>query len=699
MFLARVMALGACTLMGLSVAPAFAADDASQATLDEVVVTATKRETSLEKTPVSITVLSADTLKDDRIATITDLGSVTPGVVINGRAQGAGNPITIRGIGSDVLGLGADDAVAVYLDGVYQGRQYGAVSELPGVDRIEVLRGPQGTLYGRNATGGAISVVSKEPSTVSAVSFDAGYGSLNERSAAFFGTTGVFNDAAAVSLAAAYRQRDGYSHNAYTGTDLNDEENWTVNGAFSLLDVEGLHAVLRGDVGVLRSSFQSKAIPDGDGNPDSYDVNFPGREDRRFGGIGLTLDYDLGFATATSITATRRAAYHGTFDSDGTAADLFRIDPYFEDQHQFSEEIRLASKRDKPFQWLIGGYYFDEHASGTLDIPFIIYASDISLISSNQTHSYAAFGESSYQVTDKLKATVGLRYSIDHKAFDFDQEATGIFPTVPLSHSNNDASATTPRFVLEYQATPDVMVYGSASKGFKSGGFSALNPLPFGSPRPFFPEYVWAYEGGIKSELLDHRLRWNNTVFYYNYTNLQVRTSDQYGFVVIQNAASAHIKGAETELELKPSRDWNLGVNLAYLDARYTQFVSDVPGLTVVDDSGKTLNRAPRWSTDAWAQYTYTLGASGSLTLRGQYSYKTTVYYTTDNVQPYGTGPEGEAKARLTYAAPGNGWSVSLYGDNLTDRRYRTSVFDVVGVPQALYNLPRTYGVEFHISR
>jgi iron complex outermembrane recepter protein len=646
-----------------------------------------------------VSAFTSDTLNVDRITTIADLNSIAPDVSINGRAQGAENPITIRGVGSDFLGLGADDAVAVYLDGVYQGRQYGAISELPGVDRIEVLRGPQGTLYGRNATGGAISIVSKEPSPDAAFSMNAGYGSRNERFVNGYGTAGILGDAAAVSLSGAYRQRDGYSHNLYTNTDLNDLENWDLNGAIRLLTVSNLRLILRGDVGVLRSSFQSKDITNGDGDPDRYNVNFPGREERRFGGIGLTAEYDFGPATLTSITATRRASYFGTFDSDGTALDLFRLDPYYEDQHQFSEELRIASNGQGRFQWLIGGYYYRERTSGTVDLGFIVFASSLSLVSANLTHSTAAFGEVSYRLTSKLKATAGLRSSQDLKAFDFHQVASGgLFPSVPFSHSINDAHALTPRYVLDYQFDPQVLGYASASRGFRSGGFSAINPLPFGTPLPFHPEYIWAYEIGLKSELFERRLRWNNAVFYYDYKDLQVRSSDQYGFVVIQNAASAHIKGVETELTARPSEHFEFGSSLSYLDARYTHYVSAVPGLSVVDESGHYLNRAPKWSTEEWVQPSARLGALGTLTLRASYWYKTTLWYSEDNLQPYGSGATGELKARLTYTPERGPWSVAIYGDNLTDRRWRTSVFDVVGHPQALFNPPRLVGVDIHVA-
>lgn len=666
--------------------------------LAEVVVTASKRSTNLEQTPIAVSAFSADALNANRVTTIADLNSIAPDVSINGRAQGAENPITIRGVGSDVLGLGADDAVAVYLDGVYLGRQYGAMSELPGVDRIEVLRGPQGTLYGRNATGGAISIVSKDPSTETSLDLDAGYGSLNERFVNGYGTMGILDDEAAISLGAAYRQRDGYSHNAYTGTDLNDLENWDINGAFRLLAISNLRLVLRGDVGVLRSSFQGKDIANGDGDPDSYDVNFPGQEDRRFGGVGLTAEYDFGPATLTSITATRRAGYFGIYDSDGTALDLFRIDPYYEDQHQFSEELRLASNGHGRFQWLFGAYYFRERATGTLDIPFIVYASAISLVSENLTHSTAAFGELSYHLLPNLKATVGLRYSRDLKGFGFQQIASGIFPSVPFSHSINDAHAITPRYVLDYQIDPRVLLYASASRGFRSGGFSALNPIPFGSPLPFHPEYIWAYEVGLKAELLDHRLRWNNAVFDYDYKNLQVRSNDQYGFVVIQNAAAARIRGVETELVAAAYEHLQLGTSLSFLDARYTHYVSAVPGLSVVNETGHYLNRAPRWSTEEWVQPSASLGNFGSLTLRASYWFKSTLWYSEDNVMPYGTGATGELKARLTYAPARGPWSLSVYGDNLTDRRWRTSVFDVVGQPQALFNPPRLFGFDIRAT-
>ena len=440
-------------------------------------------------------------------------------------------------------------------------------------------------------------------------------------------------------------------------------------------------------------------LTEADRNLRRVNLNYDGLERRRSWGVAATIDDQLDGARLTSITAYREADFQDWADQDGTPINILLLDPLAERQAQFSEEVRLSSSGTGGFTWLAGLSYFGEHARSFTFYPLEtgFGLTTLSLIARNVTDSYAAFADATWEPMEDLRLTAGGRYSYEHKDFDFAQVSGGLplFSTLPRSNAKLSDTAFTPRFTADYRWTRDVMTYVSVSRGFKSGGFAAYNYLPAGakSQPAFAPEDVWAYEAGIKSEFLDRRVRVNLSAFHNDYGNLQVRIPDAYGFVIVKNAATAQIDGAELEAAMKPTPETDISLNVGRLLARYSRFVYTL-GTSVIDNSGKNLIRAPHWKGAAAAQYRIDVEGLGSFTPRAEYSFEGRSFYDDTNGPVNSHGWVNLYNARLTFDSADRHWTAALYGLNLADRVYNAYSADVLGSPIGFANQPRTFGLQ-----
>lgn len=704
---------------------AVAGVQAAEPVLEEVIVTATKREVSVQRSSLSITALTEVALRNADITDTRKLATQAPGLTI-GADGGLGTvPISIRGIGSGGNGIGSDDPVALYIDGVYLGRPSSSVFDLVDLERVEVLRGPQGTLYGRNATGGAISFITKKPNFEETEGFmSLTYGKFNATEARGY-VTAPINENFAWKLSGGYSSMDGYAKNIYFGTptlpqlgaqnpfgeDLNqmramlafrgeriegslsfDHGNFAFNGVSK--DVRGFQT------GVQTSPF---AFVD----PDTYSTNSPNTRDRTFSGTNLSFAYDVSDSVQlTSITAYRDSQYREQNDSDGTPNFTF-YGKWLEDQRQVSQELRLASVGESPLQWIVGGFYFNENSRWLASTYFGIgpLAGTFSnRVTTNETKSYAAFGEVTYQVSERLKAGLGLRYSDEKKDFTYAlsvgtkvlPDPTVVFPTA--QRNNIQDSAVTPRFVLEYQVNEDVFSYANVSKGFKSGGFNLV------SIDNFAPEFIWNYEVGVKADTLDRRLRTNLSVFYSDYSDLQVRIPVQPGQVSVRNAATAEIKGAELEIKFVPTDSFKIEGNVAYLDAKYADFRSPIfdtrPGsptsgqiISFTENGGKTLNRAPEWKAYLAAEYAIKLAGASKLTLRAEGYHEGTVFFSESN-DPVLSRPAIEVFNLRAFFDLNEQARIKASLENVSNKRYLSGVGSVGGSPLGAVAAPRLWTVE-----
>ena len=673
--------------------------------VDEVIVTATHFRTRLQDTPLAISAFTGGQLAASGVRDVRDLAAYTPGLAIGtGEGQGA-VPISIRGVGQNDLGIGADAPIAIYLDGVYLARSYMNLFDLVDIERIEVLRGPQGTLYGRNATGGAINVVTRQPGTAPSSEALVRYGNYKAWGAQAL-ISGPLGGDWSGKLAVAASGRDGYTTDALTGEDLDPEESFTARAGLRWRPTQALDIQLNGDISRhdMPVVLHNNASPGFD--PRRIALDARPQEDRDSWGVSLQARYDLDGAQVTSISGYRRAKLANVIDTDATGLNLIQFAQY-DSTAQVSEELRIASTREGRLQWLAGLYAFTEDAdtqspiyldfTGLLGLPS---ATRQHITASNRTIAVAAFTQASYRLTEAWSVSGGLRWSQESKRFDFLQQFTvdlpPLFSSYPQSRQKTTWSSLSPRLGVEYRRGEGLLVYASYSKGFKSGGSTSVSLITSPEPNVFEPETLQAYETGIKHRSGRGHLQVNAAAFHYDYKNLQVRTTDALGFLIVRNAATATIDGAELELVVRPIRRIEFSANAAWLNARYDHFIDPV---SQADYSGGRLNRAPRTQVNLNAQYGHPLAGGAEITVRAEYAHTSRIYHQPGELRLFSRDPTQIFNGRITLRSADGRWSIAAFGRNLTDRRYIGHAFPTLGEPRASITPPRTFGLELHVAR
>lgn len=731
---ARLLA-GACSLAMLSVygLPALAqatpeqidvpsqpvADEASAdgavRTLGTVTVTAQRRTESLQDVPVMVTVFGADEITAARIQQIDDIVTRTPGLSFD--AFPASQPrLYIRGIGSSERGASGDPSAAVFIDEVYLGRPSAVAFDAFDVERIEVLKGPQGTLYGRNVVGGAINVISKRPVIDSLeAAANATVGNYGRLDGAGFLNVPLAANTAAFRLSGSYRSNDGYVENRYLNRDVDDQE--TLSGRAQiyaeptaelrmLFSLDGTrdralgtaNHVLELDESDPLSNFYSPNF-----DPDVTYGSDPGHMMRDTWGIRGEIAYDLSFATLTALVSHRDLKYDFDYDFDGGNPDP--ASPGFnlvnigggnkEESSLSSQELRLSSLPNSPVSWVVGAYHYNQDVVRSdiliLDSPLIAPVALYEEFTADALlDSYAVFADASMPITDKLTIFGGARYTEDRKkqrVFNTESDAplrADEFYDVTASTSFDD---WTYRLGLEYQLTSDDMLYASISRGFKSGGFNGEPADAATAATAFEPEQAVQYEVGQKSSFLNGRMIWNNSIFYMDYSDLQ--TSQRInGISVVTNAGKAHIQGYETQLVVSPFEGFNLSAAYAYTDAIFDEFVEND-----VDYAGNRISRSPKHKVSVSPSYNAVLPNGSDLTFAIDYQYTSEIFDDNSNQEPELRDPTHFIDARIVIDNLGNGLSASLWGKNLTDERTRTFQGGFLGANFGAFNPPRTYGV------
>ena len=732
----RLILLGATSLCGVGLVPAatWAAQTQAAAeapTVGEIIVTARKRAESLQAVPMSISAYTGDALNKSGYADLSNVSRVAPNVYFE--AADRSRPlIYIRGIGTRSYDGGSDPSVGVFIDGVYQGRFGGLDVDLDDVQRVEVLKGPQGTLYGRNTIGGAVSVITKEPTKTFSARAYAEYGgsaisgdSLYSVGATLSGP--VVADRLGAILSVERHSRDGYQPTRFangvdTGVRGGSEDSWGVRGKLNWTPTDQLKVKLAGDYTymngpplVLTSNELGQGLGPGALAPgytlptpsaDPYhpysDVANAHLHKTTYGGA-LTTEWTAGRYALTSISAARKLTIDELNDLDGTPLPFY-TNPVTDNAAQVSEELRASYTGDR-VTWLLGAYYGHETDTRTDGIVFgpasllNLFgggATDWSFKVKGRTTSYAVFGQLHYALTDRLSATLGARYSDDGKTFTFDTANTAaplvISPFVTTQHRS--WNAFDPSVSLDYKITTAVMAYASWSTGYKSGAFQFIATSPAIANQIADPESVDAYETGIKSTLFDHRLRLNVAGFYMDYKNLQqlrlVPGPGGTAFIVINNAAASTIYGIEAEGRAVFSSAFSLDFSYAYLHARFDKY----PFAPGEDFSGNRMPRAPENSFSLAPNYTLAVGP-GRLDARVSYTWRDKIFFEADNnaVDPQSSeSPLGLVDGSVAYTQ--GAWTVALWGRNLTDERYRRQVLNSTGSAQRqVWAEPRTVGL------
>lgn len=712
--------------------------------LAEIVVTAQRREENLIDVPIAVTALSGKFLEEQQVLTAEGLSLYTPSLHIFSEAVNS-EFFTIRGIGRTNEDIGSDSGVAVFLDDVYVARQGAANLVLYDVEQVEVMRGPQGTLWGKNATGGAININTRKPSAESGgyVGADAGdYGTLNLRAA----INGSFSDNLHGRLALISRQRDGMYKNLVTGEDGNDIDQQAIRGSllFSPSDnTEVLFTVDWADAeqdGVLKS-----VIVDVPGTlyvlKDFFTVTFPGQESdlrsARNGihgaqgveqnGANLTIEHDLGSIIFESITGFRSEESYHSEDNDRAperSGDLWST----QDSSTFSQEFRLFSTDNETFHWTAGVYYFTEDGTrnqsrysdffgpGGLIGPGSpeVQDSTTTFVQDIKTDSYAVFGEATWNLGERFSLTVGGRYTEESKHTDIDASSVANQPAgdpwslfIPggdfVTGDKHTWSEFTPKVVLEFAVNDDMNTYISYSEGFKSGGYNG-QPDNAAGVQPFEPEHAQSYEIGLKGKFVDDSMSMNLAYFFTDFSDLQLQGFDPVtGSPITNNAAQAEISGFELEV-FGSYGNFFYSIAGSWLDHKFTEYAIEVfdptimggPPFRLVNKAGDRIGLIPDYNYHVGLGYEWPLSGGGSIRLSADYAAvdETITVFNTMWSDSYEV-----VDARLAWESDSD-WTAALWVRNLLDEDYYRGGGPVPDLDDTISRLglmadPQIIGVSF----
>jgi iron complex outermembrane recepter protein len=710
-----VLATAIATAIATSLAaPSALAAESTGSLLDEIVVTAQKRAETAQEVPISIVALTGESLEKLNQSDVLAIAARTP--TLQYSQAGGEAQLYIRGVGSNLLAVGADPSVAIHQDGVYLGRPSMGLNQFLDVARVEILRGPQGTLYGRNATGGTLNLISRMPTRESEGYAMAGFGA-NDRIELKGAFGGPLTDVLSFRLAARSVKDDGYTEDLDPrGTNnIDDQSMKAYRGILRIEPSENLRIDLQYDYSDFENGNTSivptdtlgaapllGAVPTGSIHRTRN--NTPSFMRWNTGGPTATLEWGINDAVAmTYVYGQRDFEMDFLFNTDGTEAEITRTTTIF-DTKQRSHELRFASRGDGPLQWIFGGYALKEDKYGALGLVRLNLATPGVFIipGVNDTEAYALFGQATYAITPALKFTAGIRRSEEEKD-DFNQQINvfqsatnpidqirlGLYGNLvlpPAATTRSDSrkwTAWTPRFGLDWKVTDDVLLYASYTKGFKSGGYNSYQP----SNPVFEPEYIKSYEVGVKSDWLDRKLRVNAAAFWYDYSDLQV-TSFFQSLTLVSNAADSTVKGIDLDILANPVANLDVGFAVSWLDATYDSFLFPygVCRANVINDptcrgvalnqpraldvAGNTLNNAPEIKANVFAQYTFQLGGAGSLSVLGQYSYTDDIYFNAANDPNERQKAYSVADARVAYTTANGALEVAAWGKNLADEDY-----------------------------
>lgn len=728
------------------------APEAADSGVQDIVVTATKREQNTTQIPASITAIGSDSLLQRKITEVRDLNSLVPGLQI--APNNADVSVTIRGVGHTLFSPAAENSVALHLDGVYLSRPAAAQSAFFDVSRIEVLRGPQGTLYGRNATGGAINIISNDPTREFSgyVSATAANYERTDIEAVVSGP--IAGDKLLVRFGGFYHRRgEGFGTNLADGSDVDNLDEYGFKGAIVAQPTDKLKLTLRGDYyhasdsyglyhnfGTVRApapgvqTFQELLGGRPAANVRDTNYNEPNHRYGKFWGISGVLNYELADSlTFRSTTGYRRTDSSYRTDTDGTPLAVF--DPFLlsAQSRQFSEEAQLTWQT-KQLYALLGAYYFRETTNSHLEIqdylsrglpqfgiPRILPApfGPFLQISRLHTEAKALFANADWKITDRLTLTGGLRYSDetkDNRGFEIaffpdfvDYPATG-YETVDASRSSH---ALTPKGSIKFDITNSINVYASASRGFKSGEFIA------GTNQYAKPETLWAYEAGLKGVFFDRALRASVSGFYYDYSNLQVQRL-QTPLTFLENVRKSRIEGAEAEFAARLPAGFSVDGNATYLSTRLGDFFTQDPNIAgnpVVNLKGNRFAFAPKFTANGGIEKHIRFDDTTEGTLRFDVQHTSATYLDIFNSNPANYRPTYNILNASYRQSFRNGrLSLLFWGKNLTNKTVilNSTTVDAPNliIPTApggppyptasneLVNLndPRTYGVTLRMQ-
>lgn len=713
----------------------------SNLVIEEIVVTAQKRSENLQDVPMGLSAYDKNDLENRDFDNISDLANMGPSLQL-----GSFGPVpflTIRGVGLENTTGGGDPGVAIHLDGVYLGRPMAALFTAFDTERVEVLRGPQGTLYGRNATGGSVNIITEKPTDEFGGNFDFTFGNYN-----WYRERGSINlpisDSVRARITGFRDDRDGFTDNFYPGgRDANDSKDWGIRThlAIDLSDNADLllseHYVHSGGVGSkpeLREQFPAVLagppfgsngpmggirgpgdyFVDADGNPVYNDLTpFNESKDTRESQdneilvLSGTLNWDFEDFALKLISGYAHSDFRSIQDADFSPVPLATLD-LFENAHQFTQEIQFSSNDSGPLKWMIGGFYFTGRTtriSTFFNDRFDYFAqvvgnrSGVDLGGDINSRSVAVFSQDSYDLTDDLIFTAGVRWTHDEKK--------GINSNVLFAPRVDDLvgtnkNAITWHFSLDWHVNDDVLLYSTATKGFKSGGINQVAITSAGRKAVLDPEFITSYEAGIKSTLLDGQVQFNADFYHSDYRGIQFQIFE-FGGPSAFNAKSADINGLEVEFKALLSESLSLDGSVGYTDAEYN--AQTLGGVAI---GGNNLSRTPKWTTSAGLTHEFYFSSGSSLRTRLDFSFTDDIFYTPFNRVSPSVGGSDLADSytnldlRFIWTDADEKYTIEAFATNLGNNIQEGNILRGIGFmdepggggqESLTYNPPRQYGL------
>lgn len=708
------------------VAASTVSSEALSQALEEVLVTAQKRTESVQDVPIAISSINEEMLMETGIDNIAQALPLLPGVT--GATVGIStNAWAIRGIASNDWSIGSEPSIAVYIDDAYVGRNLLATTAFFDLASIDALKGPQGTLFGRNASAGAITLQTNRPEFETSLNLGLGYGNEGQRQYDVVGNAELSDT---IAVRAAYRgtRYEGLWTDVANQVDMfRDEDAFRASILWEASD--DLQAILTVNYGEQKTNNNSAYNPQlstvapGDDFPDRIALDLADREENETVGANFRVEWVLSDnLTFTSITDAREAEYSYAQDLDGanngatldailggvTGSVTLDFVQDSVDVKTFGQEFRLAGTSDR-LNWFVGVNYYEEDLEedqnfilrNTMDLPEFGLPSGLELArdrneNRSDNESYGAFADVQWALSDRLRLTGGVRYTDDTKDFCTQGEA-GLFlitlPTIGQVCESRDWQEVTPRVVVDYTLSDTIMTYASVSRGFKAGGYNPSATDTNGdfvgdTVKSFDPEVNLTYELGFKSEFMDNRLRLNVAAFLSQYEDIQVQIPSLEG-IIIDNASEADIAGGEIELTFSATDKLTLSTSYALADGEYK------------DDGvydGNSLIFAPEDTFTASGTFIQPI-AGGELSLFALYTWQSEMFFTPINSDELSQDSYGLLSGRVAYTSGSELWSIALRGDNLLDEEFANRKGDIgLGLgPQINRGLPRRYMVSVNL--
>jgi len=682
---------------------------ADTGSIQEIVVTAQRREESLQKVPISVSAISGS---DAAMRGVTDTALIqtsVPGLEMT-REENSSTPF-LRGVGSTNGQVGTEPSVATYVDNVYVGTGQAALFSFNNIERVEVLRGPQGTLFGRNATGGVINIITRDPTNDSKLDANIGYSNYNTFDGAFYGSTGLTDDLSANLAAYGHKQNDGWGRNVTTGQavykgydqGLRGKLKWRAGDRTTVLlsgdynksrSEEGMNFVIApGAVGIDGSTYKGGFSPEGGSIDRSIVEQY---------GTALKIDHDMDWASLSSISSYRVVDSDFTLDQDATPLPV--VDAIVNQSNKtFTQELQVLSPKGSALDWIVGAYYYNDNSAF---VPLVIQ-NLLDIYARQKTGSIAGYVQATDEILPDTDVTGGLRYTRDQRSVH------GVLATnseVPIP--GTEASQSTVFSKLTYRASidhhfgSDITAYASYNRGFKSGVYNLLSY----TAAPVKPEVLDAFEVGVKSDLLNRHLRLNASLFTYDYSQIQI-TQIVAGSTKSINAGRARISGGELELVAAPTTNFKVTGGLSVLDGRYSEFDNgpfNIPNPAVcgnppvqtgpatggnlqcpVNLAGKTAVRAPALTFNLAADWGIPTSI-GRFDLNASLYSNSGFYWEPDN--KFRQPAYRLVNTAIQWTEPGGHYYIRAWAKNLFNAYYSSYAFETTLETGTSPAPPRTYG-------